>query len=938
MTPVQNISITTVLGRFFTNPTGDGAFTATPPQAPVFTQVFPTINFNPPAGRIPGNTSGVDPLTRPFTDVTTDPNGNFTGTIVAQGNGLQAGAGALATFQAVFTGSFTVASAGDVVFHIYNDDGFVLGIGGGATRVAGFMVGAPPSGFTAFENLPVVGALNIGTGAVARLVQLHFPAAGAYPFELDYSECCLQGLSLTMTASTVNGDRGLAPSGSLTLSPNTVAAQTVGATQTFTVQASDASGAGIGNLGVALIISGANGQQLSALTDASGRATFTYTGSLAGDDSMQAIATVSGMGASSNLVTVHWNPATSTLGPTVTLGWFAAPTHRSLVSGQVQIFLNQTVSQSTIDYWPASNPADVRLIQTTGLVFSGSVLAIFDSTVVPNGDYVLRVSGTDSSGNQQVNLVQVTVVGENKPGRFTSTVTDLRVPLSGLAIEIQRRYDSLERAVSSDFGLGWSLSIGTRLQVDLLNNVTFTMYGRRVTFRFTPLPQPFPFVYPSKPVYTPEPGTYGTLTADGCQILYISNEAVNCYPEFNRYQPTTYTYTDASGRVFTMGADGSLKSIRDLNGNTLTVTANGITSTAGGVNVPFVRDGSGRITQITDPAGNLFRYSYDAAGNLTTVTLPGIATPVTYSYDITHRLTQEVDPRGNSSTSTYYPDGRLQSITTPAGTTQFAYNLTTNTTTIANPDGGVVTEVRDSFGMVTSRTEKVTATTSRTTSYTYDANHNRLTETNGLGKITTYTYDANGFRTSVKDPLGNTTTAVYNQVGGPTTLTDALNQTQTITYNGLFNPAGITDSLGTLGQYTWDAKGNLTTWRDANAKQTQFAYDAFGNPITRTDPLGGITRYAYDPMGLLLTVTDARNNITRYTYDGLGNRLTITDALNGVTRYEYDANGNKTAEIDALGRRTTFTYDAANRLTRTTFPDTSFVSSTSSATRLVRNR
>ena len=51
-----------------------------------------------------------------------------------------------------------------------------------------------------------------------------------------------------------------------------------------------------------------------------------------------------------------------------------------------------------------------------------------------------------------------------------------------------------------------------------------------------------------------------------------------------------------------MGADGALQSIQDLHGNTLTVTATGITSSTG-LSVPFVRDTQGRITQITDPLG-----------------------------------------------------------------------------------------------------------------------------------------------------------------------------------------------------------------------------------------------------------------------------------------------------------------------------------------------
>jgi len=62
-------------------------------------------------------------------------------------------------------------------------------------------------------------------------------------------------------------------------------------------------------------------------------------------------------------------------------------------------------------------------------------------------------------------------------------------------------------------------------------------------------------------------------------------------------------------------------------------------------------------------------------------------------------VTNEIDRRGNSNTSTYYADGRLQSITDAAGnTTQYAYDTTTNTTTVRDADGGTITTVADAYG------------------------------------------------------------------------------------------------------------------------------------------------------------------------------------------------------------------------------------------------
>ncbi len=51
-----------------------------------------------------------------------------------------------------------------------------------------------------------------------------------------------------------------------------------------------------------------------------------------------------------------------------------------------------------------------------------------------------------------------------------------------------------------------------------------------------------------------------------------------------------------------------------MNGNTLTVTAAGITSSTG-LSVPFVRDAQGRITKITDPLGKEYMYTYQCCAH-----------------------------------------------------------------------------------------------------------------------------------------------------------------------------------------------------------------------------------------------------------------------------------------------------------------------------------
>src|SRR5207253_1042020 len=142
----------------------------------------------------------------------------------------------------VFGRFFVVGSPGAVTFSILSDDGFILGIGNGATKAPGNpMTNAPSS--TQFSNLPVMGAFNTATAPLTSLVTVTFPAAGTYPYELDYSDGRGDALVITMSTKDVNNvTKPIPPTGTLTITPNTFSIQNVGVPVTVNVNASDASG------------------------------------------------------------------------------------------------------------------------------------------------------------------------------------------------------------------------------------------------------------------------------------------------------------------------------------------------------------------------------------------------------------------------------------------------------------------------------------------------------------------------------------------------------------------------------------------------------------------------------------------------------------------------------------------------------------------------
>ena len=113
-------------------------------------------------------------------------------------------------------------------------------------------------------------------------------------------------------------------------------------------------------------------------------------------------------------------------------------------------------------------------------------------------------------------------------------------------------------------------------------------------------------------------GTYSPNPVRSCScstlISVLADGSIWICASGGLYTPPGYIYTDPAGTQYNISAGGSLQSINDRNGNGLTITPNGITSTTG-LNVPFVRDAQNRITQITDPQGNVYLYGYDANGN-----------------------------------------------------------------------------------------------------------------------------------------------------------------------------------------------------------------------------------------------------------------------------------------------------------------------------------
>ena len=629
--------------------------------------------------------------------------------------------------------------------------------------------------------------------------------------------------------------------------------------------------------------------------------------------------------------------------------------------------INGTVSNGewVLEYSLNTNDGSTNQVWTQVATGNGPLtneaMDTLDTTLMLNGIYSLRLKATDQYGQTSFTSISVLVDKNFKVGQLQLAFSDLSVPVGGLPIEVIRSYDSRDNRVG-DFGVGWQLGIrSARVEKTGILGLGWTetvtsgfiptycleparphkvavTFGDGKVFKFlastaTHCQQAAP-ISSTQLTFTPEPGTHASLEVVGTNDILVAVQGSLPGPVqlLNQSNPDifntgTFRLTTDEGVSYVLNQLTGVSSVRDPYGNTLTITASGITHSSG-QSVSFTRDNLGRITQITDPSGNPQTYTYDGNGDLVTFAdRENHAT--TFTYNSEHHLLTIVDARGiNLLTNQYDSAGRLI-----GQTDAFNKSLIHD-----HNVGGRVETITDRLGHETRYEYYERGNVLRQVdakggvkTFTYDAFDNVLTETNPLGKTTTYTYDAADNRTSVTDPLNNVTQFTYNGARQVLTVTDPRNKVTTNTYDAAgTNLLTTTDPLNNTTTFTYNLfTGQRTTMKDALNHVTQYGYDANGRLTTETDALNNVTTYGYDTYGNRTSQTVTRTNAqgqlenitTTFTYDKL-NRLTRTTFVDGsFTRVEYNEIGQQSATVDQLNHRTEFTYDEMGRLKRTDYAD-----------------
>jgi RHS repeat-associated protein len=312
----------------------------------------------------------------------------------------------------------------------------------------------------------------------------------------------------------------------------------------------------------------------------------------------------------------------------------------------------------------------------------------------------------------------------------------------------------------------------------------------------------------------------------------------------------------------------------------------------------------GQIKTVTDPDSGVTTYNYDTTGRLSTVVNANTDTVLTLTYDSADRIQTRTDSEGYTLTYAYDNLDRITSITYPDGTTDL-YDYTFQSGPYAGTAslelrkhtdrlGRVTTYAYDADRRLTSVTEPVTTTTTRTTSYDYyedgtlkdiiDANGNDThwdidLESRPIDKIYAYGSSAAQEETYAYE---NTTSRLHS-------ITDALGQVKTFTYALDNRVTGITYTS------TVNTTPNVT-----------FAWDTYFPRMTSMVDGLGTTSYSYTAVGTLgalkLSSIDGpySNDVIGLTYDALG-RLAGRNITGGNETFGYDAISRLTSHGTPLG-------------------------------------
>ena len=402
-----------------------------------------------------------------------------------------------------------------------------------------------------------------------------------------------------------------------------------------------------------------------------------------------------------------------------------------------------------------------------------------------------------------------------------------------------------------------------------------------------------------------------------------------------------------------------------------TVTADGITS----AQEEYAYDDHDNVTLIKDTVNNLvtrMTYSYVGAGKgevaskyvyLLENGSEKLQTSLTktYAYDTAGNLVETQNETADGTTvvtvTTYDAAGKTLS-------TVYTYTNadgSKNRKTLSNAFdafGRVITQTTEECDLSASGAEDADTKITLTKTFSYDKNHNVVSETDYDGTVHTYTYDAaddliketvsrNGAAKEITTQYAYEDVTVHTGMGSSQSVSHAYVITETLKEG---------DDTSVLTKKYQDKLGRVVR-EISQGVQIDYAYNAQNDIISTykvglqangTEDADTVTHemYLYNADGkrthqIQRPVYDADTDafrvgddtiVTMQTYDADDNVITETDALGQTTSYTYDQSGRLTSVTLPNGKTTTYTYDVFDQSTHATKTITTYANGQTSVT------
>lgn len=417
-----------------------------------------------------------------------------------------------------------------------------------------------------------------------------------------------------------------------------------------------------------------------------------------------------------------------------------------------------------------------------------------------------------------------------------------------------------------------------------------------------------------------------TYSPEG-RVLSVAEKNLAPYGVQGQVRTTTYAYT--------LHPNGMVKTItmsvptRNTTVTTEYTVHGDLMSVTDGLNQKLTYsdfDAMGRPRTVTDPNGDITRYTYDEMGRVTMVRrYPNgtTASDTVYTYAANGLLTRVQLSDGTTVNYLYDTARRVMGEYISDGSATYKYKI--NTRDLAS---NILTTRYGQSTTVPVLT--TTSNTSRIDSFEYDEINRMRTIKGNAGQITRFTYDpAGNHKTTVGvGPSGTsrTTTNYYDALNRVIRVADPYGKSTLIQYDAGDNPVRVTDPNGSVTTSTYDGFGNLISTISPDTGTTQNIYNG-GGQLTSMSRNGGVaTTYTYDVLGRTRTITNGSSTQT-FTYDSCANgrtRLCVVSDPTGSVSYTYNKSGLLATQASALpasgSASYAYSYDAHGRLVGIGYP------------------